>query len=119
MWLRLRPPVIVLGATIAGCIALLIVGVELLPLPGDRDFARKFRVVRNGMTQAEVASLLGRPESTGREFRLSQVEGYEEAYAEAARSGAQDYWFWHRELDVTYAVGFDDSGRVVIAKSGG
>ena len=88
-------------------------------LVGEFSFTTTFEKVSPGLDEAQVLTLLGSPDDRGKEFRLGQFEGYEKEYQRASESSAKTYWFWFRGIDVVYTVGFDESGKVVIAEYGG
>ena len=92
---------------------------RLVTSPSERAFARKFETLRIGTPESEVLALLGPPTERSDVFRLGQPHGYEKEYAAAASSGSRYYLLWRRELDLVYAVGFDQEQRVRYSAVGG
>ena len=86
---------------------------------GEYAFTKNFEKVAMGFDEAQVVALLGNPDEKGKEFRLGQYDGFEDAYKRASNSNAQIYWFWFQDLDIVYAVGFNEHGKVVVAEYGG
>lgn len=84
-----------------------------------REFNSGFRNVSPGITEEDVLAILGPADERTREFRLSQRESFESIYDEANQSGAQYWLLWFRGIDLTYAVGFSESGEVVFKAVGG
>lgn len=85
----------------------------------DRDLHPRYRSIRSGMAKESVVHMLGKPRDEGSEFRLSQQDGFERQYEQAARSNARYWLFWYNGIDVTYAVGFDRDGSVAMTAWGG
>lgn len=85
----------------------------------NKEFLEGYNEIEPGMPESMVVSLLGTPNDRSTEFYLGQREGFEEAYARAAESGAVRYLMWRRGADVVYAIGFDAAGNVVIIEPGG
>lgn len=107
------------GATrvrvLAASVALILLALEGCSPRFDWRFSR----VHIDMSEEAVLDLLGPPDEAGTEFHLSQREAFEAVYESAHQSGASRWLFWHRALDLTYAVGFDAGGRVRFKAVGG
>jgi hypothetical protein len=92
----------------------------LLALEGCSPlFDWRFSRVHVDMSEEAVLDLFGTPDEAGTEFHLSQREAFEAVYESALQSGASRWLFWHRAVDLTYAVGFDAGGRVRFKAVGG
>ena len=92
---------------------------HLVTSPSERAFSRRFHSLQNGMKESEVVAILGPPYERSGVFRLGQPHGYEKEYSAAARSGCKYYLLWRQELDLVYAVGFDENERVCYSAVGG
>jgi hypothetical protein len=82
-------------------------------------FHAAFSTVERGMLEAQVVAVLGPSDERTSEFRLGQYAGFEDEYARAARSGSSYYLLWNKGIDVVYAVGIDEDGRVTMKAVGG
>jgi hypothetical protein len=91
----------------------------MLTTPEERAFRARFRLVQQGMTGDAVVELLGVPADRGPVFHLGQELGFEAEHERARVSGAVLWLFWHKELDLTFAVGLDKSGCVCMTSQGG
>ena len=85
----------------------------------DRELAKSFASVRPGMTKKEVLRRLGDPVDEDTRFRLSQERGFEAEYERAEESGSAYFLFWRNDIDITYAIGFDEDDRVTMKSAGG
>lgn len=81
-------------------------------------FERRFESLSGGMTERQVIALLGAPDRQGSEFELWGRDGYEEAYARAASSGATSYLTWSSGVDRLHVAGFSADGALVLRESG-
>jgi len=82
-------------------------------------FERRFSTAAIGDNKTEVIDRLGKPDDFDADFRLGQLEGHEDAYEQARKSGATQFLFWIKGIDVVFAVGFDENDKVVLAEYGG
>lgn len=85
----------------------------------DRHLNRAFRSIKVGMSREEVIKRMGKPSREELEFRLGQYDGNEKEYERAKRSSAKTYLFWYTGIDYTYAIGFNEQGKVVFKGAGG
>ena len=85
----------------------------------NREFRDRYQEIELGMPESIVVSLLGTPNDRSSVFYLGQREGFEEAYEQAAESGATYYLIWHRRTGVVYTVGFNEDRNVAIFEAGG
>ncbi len=86
---------------------------------GDPIFLWNYQRVTIGGSKDRVVDLLGQPDESGPEFRLSQYLGFEDEYQRAEGSGSSHYLFWHRSIDLTYAIGFNEDNQVTLKAVGG
>jgi hypothetical protein len=107
-----------ISAQLGGLLALLSLVAGGCTSSEDRQFYATFDAISVGTPEAEVVRRLGPPKRAGTKFYLSQPAGYEKQYREAAESAAVRYLFWHREIDVTCAVGLDAADRVAYKACG-
>jgi hypothetical protein len=84
-----------------------------------REFERRFSAVTLGDSREKVFDRLGKPDDVDGDFRLGQIEGHEDAYERARNSGAIEYSFWFRGIDVVFAIGFDETNKVTLTEFGG
>ena len=87
--------------------------------PEDHIFRSTFSEIKVGISEEDVITFLGRPDSRSSEFHLGQSVGFEDLYLRAEVSGAKEFLFWDREIDLVYVVGVDGTGRVVLLEKGG
>jgi len=107
-------------AVAAAFVATVNISYELLIVqPEDRVVRRGWRRIVPGMSEREVVDLLGSPDDRSEVFYLGQREGFEDAYSRAAESRSTYYLVWRREIDVVYAVGFDQEQSVSVKEVGG
>jgi hypothetical protein len=114
-----RRLLLVVAAAVVLLMAVVFVLDRVFTSPEHREFRRQFSLVKPGMTRVEVVALLGEPYGEGTEFRLSQRKGFESEYKRAEASGSKYYLFWNKEIELTFAIGFDESGRVRMTSVGG
>jgi hypothetical protein len=100
------------------CLVVSLVGTRVLMGYG-LTFHGSFKKVQAGMSEAQVVAALGIAGARTTEFRLGQYIGFEKEYARAAASGSVYYLLWYKGIDVVYAVGFDNDGRVTTKAFGG
>ena len=86
---------------------------------GAYEFTSKFEEIELGSPISKALSLLGEPQAVTNEFRLGQLQGYEEAYERAKQSGAVSYYIWSCCIDRTYTIGVDTNKNIVVAEHGG
>ena len=85
----------------------------------DRRMDRACQRLKIGMPRAEAIGRMGQPARESPQFELGQYKGNEEAYARAARSGAETYLVWFNGGDYTYCIGIGEDGTVVAKEEGG
>jgi len=82
-------------------------------------FHARFERVVVGHTEQQVFAALGPPDHVAERFRLGQRGGFEAEYEAARVSGATRFLVWRRGIDVSFVVGLDPGGRVVVKAVGG
>jgi hypothetical protein len=83
------------------------------------EFEEKFESVQIGDPEAKALSILGEPALKEKEFRLGQMEGFEDAYARAKASDSEYYLLWLKGIDVVFSVGINNEGKVSAKGAGG
>ena len=86
---------------------------------GAYEFTSKFEEIKLGSPISKAVLLLGEPQEITNEFRLGQLQGYEEAYKKAKQSGAVSYYIWSCCIDKTYTIGVNTNKNIVVAEYGG
>jgi hypothetical protein len=86
---------------------------------GELAFTSKFRTIDLGSPIEEAIAELGPPFEITDEFRLGQRAGFENAYLRAADSNSEKYYIWSCCVDMTYTLGVDSRGVIVVAEYGG
>ena len=79
---------------------------------------RGYPKVTLGMTEQDVAKLMGSAGTRRDEFHLGQQAGYEFEYEVARRIGAAYFVSWISGLDEVFTVAFDEQGRVIYKATG-
>lgn len=116
-WLKVTGSVVVVAAVLGGILALFIQS-----LPDEKevsDFQERYSLVELGDTEEKVLMALGEPNAKEKEFHLGQRRGFENAYERAEASGSEYYLFWHKGIDVVFAVGINGQGKVSVKEYGG
>ena len=115
--LKLIAALVVVVGVLAGLAALFVQG-----MPETREvseFSEKFKLVQLGDPEAKTLSVLGKPDTKEKEFRLGQKKGFEDAYTRAEASDSAYYLLWFKGIDVVFTVGINNKGQVSAKESGG
>jgi hypothetical protein len=88
-------------------------------ISGEFQFTQKFRDIELGSPVSDAVTKLGPPTEISDEFRLGQKQGFEDAYLRAENSNSETFYIWSCCIDMTYTLGVDSKGNVVLAEYGG
>lgn len=86
---------------------------------GQHEFTSKFKSIKLETPINNAVRLLGEPTEITTVFRLGQREGYEQSYFRAENSGSAKYYIWSCCIDMTYTLGINTKGKIVLAEYGG
>ncbi|MEX2308217.1 MAG: hypothetical protein WD738_11520 [Pirellulales bacterium] len=86
---------------------------------GEFQFTRKFKSIELGSPVSDAVAKLGPPTEVTDQFHLGQRTGFEDAYRRAERSNSESFYIWSCCVDMTYTLGVDSNGTVVLAEYGG
>lgn len=81
-------------------------------------FGRTLLSLPLGTPRETIKKAMGTPSAIEGRFRLAQERLYEAEYAEAAQSGASEFWVWEYWLDTVCCAGFNADGLLVVRHCG-
>lgn len=117
---RLARYLLITAGTVGSLTLVLFLAVRSTPdFREVEEFEGRFSTVTLGDSKEKVIEVLGEPDAVDIEFRLGQLEGYEDAYERARDSGTKKFAYWFRGIDVVFAIGFDENEKVISMEYGG
>ena len=118
-WQHLRVLRWIMGIGAIGLFCLWIIAIAFRVETGAYEFTSKFKTIKRGTPIEDALELLGDPTDISDDFYLGQKEGYEDSYQRAHESHAIKFYVWRCCLDMTYTLGVNKEGSIVVTEYGG
>jgi len=88
------------------------------PVPPDAALHQRVTGMERGTEKYEVFELLGMPDRSGKQCCLPRREEFKQQFAQAGKSGANEFHCWQNGESHYYCIGFDEHERMLILLQG-